>query len=153
MADKTINGKCVHEKFCDERHEALEKIDKICVERIEDKIEALDKEMKLRFDNISKALNISSEETNRRLEQLNQLRGEVTKDRDMFLRKETYDVKTTFYDTWVTEVNEKLVKLLTKYNDRMTVPVAVSIVSAIIALLSFFLMLFRTGAVRSVVIS
>lgn len=45
---------------------------------------------------------------------LNELRKEVISDRAQFVKKDTYDIKTTNYDDWCTSVNERLTKIETR---------------------------------------
>ena len=67
------------------------------------RITALEKEIILRFSDLE-----------RRLGGLNELRNEVTKDRDQFLRSETYGNKTEFYDRWITSVEKRLTVIGTR---------------------------------------
>ena len=67
------------------------------------RITALEREIVLRFSDLE-----------RRLGGLNELRGEVTKDRDQFLRSETYSNKTEFYDRWITSVERRLTVIETR---------------------------------------
>ena len=50
----------------------------------------------------------------RRLLGLNELRAEVVKDRDLLLKKETYDIKTSGYDAWCAEINRRITILESK---------------------------------------
>jgi hypothetical protein len=50
----------------------------------------------------------------RRLLGLNELRAEVVKDRELLLKKETYDIKTAGYDTWCAEINRRITVLESK---------------------------------------
>ena len=67
------------------------------------RITALEKEIILRFSDLE-----------RRLGGLNELRNEVTKDREQFLRAETYANKTEFYDRWITSVERRLTVIETR---------------------------------------
>jgi hypothetical protein len=69
-----------NEKLCETKHKALE-----------DAIVACNKLQDSRFEAAKEALNLRSAELDKRLEGLNQLRAEVVKDREQFVRKETYD--------------------------------------------------------------
>jgi hypothetical protein len=50
----------------------------------------------------------------RRLEGLNQLRKEVQSDREQFVKKETYEIKTSWYDEWCNDVSSRLTKIETR---------------------------------------
>jgi hypothetical protein len=67
-----------------------------------------------RFSHMDTALTLRTQELERRLEQLNELRKEVTKDRDQFLKKDIYDAKTNFYDNWCSQVSERLTRIETR---------------------------------------
>ena len=67
------------------------------------RILALEKEITLRFNDLE-----------RRLLGLNDLRSEVTRDRERFLLKETYEGKTEFYDRWITSVERRLTVIETR---------------------------------------
>ena len=50
----------------------------------------------------------------RRLEVLNKLRQELIADREQFVLRTVYDIKTKWYDEWCREVDEKLTTLNTR---------------------------------------
>ena len=49
-----------------------------------------------------------------RLEKLNELRADVTKDREQFVKQETYNIKTTFYDEWCRGVDKEITAMRTR---------------------------------------
>ena len=73
----------VNEKLCDEKHAYMGKL------------------IDHRFESMDQALKLRSMELERRLEGLNQLRGEVTKDRDQFVKREAYEMRVQFYDKYI----------------------------------------------------
>ena len=68
----------------------------------------------IRFDSLDKALALSREEMNRRLEGLNQLRGEVITDRSQFMPRDKCDDKHAVFSDWQASVNKKLTVLETR---------------------------------------
>jgi hypothetical protein len=96
------------EKLCDERHIALKEILDLCIKKIE-----------VRLSGMDIALNVSTKELERRLEELNNLRAEYTRDRatdrSLFVRQETYDVKTAGYDDWCRGIEKKINTIETRY--------------------------------------
>jgi exo-beta-1,3-glucanase (GH17 family) len=78
------------------------------------KIDQLEKLSDVKFDAIEDKMVASAEVLRGRLESLNQLRNEVTEDRSEFLRKETYDAKTTTYDTWIITVEKRFSTMETR---------------------------------------
>lgn len=71
----------VNEKLCETKHEALMEYLKQC-----------SKTLDLRFEAADKALTLKSEEMERRLEGLNELRAEVIRDRSQFVKQDVYDL-------------------------------------------------------------
>jgi len=68
-----------------------------------------------RFEAQKEAIAKSKEELERRLEALNELRRAVEKDRVQFVKVETYDIKTLWYDEWVRGVDKRLISQDTRY--------------------------------------
>lgn len=73
--------------ICDVRHSALQDAQRLQKEIFEARFRAADQALVLRTSDIE-----------RRLEGLNQLRSEVVKDREQFVRKESYDEKHMFLE-------------------------------------------------------
>ena len=96
-----------------------------------------------RFAAMDKALTLYSTELNRRLDALNELRSEVVKDREIYLKRETFEVKTSMYDAWIREASEKLTILMTQYGNRITISVGVALVSMVISLAMLVVVLVR----------
>jgi hypothetical protein len=67
-----------------------------------------------RFDALDKAIALSREELNRRLEGLNQLRNEVITDRNVFMKRESCEDKHKELSVWRDTVNKKLTTLETR---------------------------------------
>jgi hypothetical protein len=77
-------------------------------------LEEQEKRITLRFDALDKALILSHQEMERRLEGLNQLRNEVTIDRGQFTIKEKCESKHEGLKIWQDSVNKKLTILETR---------------------------------------
>ena len=123
-------------RLCDERHLAVGRdISNVCA-KMELKIEAVKEANSLINKAADVALTLKTADINKRLEQLNQLRAEVVKDRDDFLRKESYDAKVLFYDKFVSDASQALTRMEAKYESRITFATILSIFSAIIAILA-----------------
>lgn len=105
---------CYSEKLCKSRREIFE----------------------TRFDAMDGALKDRTADLERRLEGLNQLRAEVTKDRELLLRKDAYDMKVAYYDKFVTDAGQAITRMETRYEGRLTFATVMSVFSAIIALLA-----------------
>jgi len=73
------------------------------------------KRMDDRFEAQKVALAKSNEELERRLEALNELRSAVEKDRSQFVKVDTYELKTKWYDEWVRGVDKKLTAQDSRY--------------------------------------
>ena len=73
-----------------------------------------DKQNILRFEAQSQSIQAARVDLERRLDSLNHLRDEVGRDRAMFVKLETYNVKTAYYDSWCRGVDEKLTTLNTR---------------------------------------
>jgi len=67
-----------------------------------------------RFDSLDRAISLSREEMNRRIEGLNQLRSEVVTDRNEFQRKELCETQHQELVHWREMVNKKLTVLETR---------------------------------------
>jgi hypothetical protein len=68
----------------------------------------------MRFDALDKALQLSRDEMNRRLEGLNQLRNEVITDRGAFIQREICNQQHKELGTWKEAVTKKLTVLETR---------------------------------------
>ena len=90
-------------EVCKVRHAALKQL-----------VELHEEKMVCRLGGMDEALRLRTADIERRLNLLNQLREEVVVDRDRFLNKETYDIKTTFYDNWCATVNDRLTRIETR---------------------------------------
>ena len=99
MADTNF----VDERLCNIKHRAnSEKVD-LAMEKIDVRLDAMDEALVLRTGELEK-----------RLEGLNQLRADVVKDREQYLRQEVYNIKTAQYDSWITNVNNRLTIIETR---------------------------------------
>ena len=70
--------------------------------------EHLEKVLELRFAAARESLELAKIELERRLGDLNELRKSVESDRSQFVKLETYDLKTAWYDEWCRGVDKKL---------------------------------------------
>jgi hypothetical protein len=77
-------------------------------EHLEMLIRERQSQMELRFKAQHEALVLKADELERRLEALNELRKSVERDRDEFIKKETYNIKTSWYDEWCRGVDKRL---------------------------------------------
>jgi len=93
----------VDETLCNTRHQRLEDIIQLGFDK-----------MNIRLDGMDKALDLKSKDLENRLHTLNELRAEVIRDRMMFLTKETYDIKIAGYDVWCAGIDKKVVAIETK---------------------------------------
>ena len=121
---------------CKIKHQAGRETLELHMRTIEARLNGMDEAIKVRADATHTALQLKTQEMDRRLEGLNQLRQEVVRDRDQFLKREMYDDKSKSYDTWVAGVNEKLTRMETRYESRITLATAVSILSIVLAVVS-----------------
>jgi hypothetical protein len=83
---------CADEQICRARHDTINA-----------RLAAMDDALRLRTHNLEK-----------RLEVLNELRAEVVRDRDVYLKKEIYDIKTLGYDSWCSTINTRLTVIETR---------------------------------------
>lgn len=97
----------VTEKLCHIKSAAFQKV-------IDLRFDALEASMKLRFDALDAALRLRTNEIDKRLSGLNELREEVVKDRSLLVTKESYDIKTTYYDGWCRNVDRDLTTIKTR---------------------------------------
>lgn len=78
--DRRSGCMAVPEKLCDEKHAYMNQL------------------IDHRFDAMDQALKLRAAELERRLEGLNELRSQVVKDRDQFVKKEAYEMRVMYYD-------------------------------------------------------
>jgi hypothetical protein len=93
-----------------------------------------------RLDGIDKATIIKTIEIDRRLEEHNKLREEVLTDRSEFVKGETYKLHERNTNDWKEEVDEKLTKLMTKYENRMSIANWIAIVAVIITIANLIIL-------------
>ena len=74
----------------------------------------------VRMDGMDNALLIRKAEMDRRLDGLNQLREDVIRDRDMFLRRDTYESKHEALSVWIKSIDTALNEAKSRTNDRLT---------------------------------
>jgi hypothetical protein len=85
-----MEGEC-HDRFCDERHEKeLIRIE-ASLRAIQNLIDGRVGVIEARLSGMDMALELRHADMERRLEGLNQLRTEVVRDREQFVRKDSYD--------------------------------------------------------------
>jgi hypothetical protein len=116
------------ERLCNSKHEGLMKIVALSADKL-----------KTRLDGMDIALSLKTQDMDRRLEGLNHLRAEYTRDRmedrAQYVKTETYEIKTKGYDEWTRIVDNRLMKMETQYASRISFATTLSVFSAIIALL------------------
>jgi hypothetical protein len=83
---------CINERVCSTRHEIIQ----------------------AQLAAMNSALELRTKELDRRLEGLNQLREEVVRDRDQFLRKDVYDVKMEIHDKFMYDSNTRMTRMETR---------------------------------------
>ena len=113
----------IDKKICDTKHEALMKIAELCSDKLG-----------LRITHIEELIKERKENLEFRLEALNQLRQEVTKDREQFMRSEVYLEKVKWYDQWVTDTNRTLTEMKSRYDNRVGLSNWLSIGALLVAI-------------------
>ena len=91
----------VNQRLCDIKTAACQKM-------MFHKFDALEKIMITRFDTIDEALVLRTSELERRLHGLNELRNDVINDREMLVRKDTYEFGHRALEAQVNSINEKI---------------------------------------------
>jgi hypothetical protein len=94
------------------------------------------------FECMDKVLDLKTIEMNRRLVELNELRSEVVKDRNLLVQKGEYDLKMRGIDNWVDVANEKLTILMVNYNNRISLAHWLSIGAIVISIVNIALIIF-----------
>ena len=77
-------------------------------------LEHIGKIIELRFASTESAMQLYREDMKGRLQALNDLRAEVTRDRDLLLPRETFDLWVRERRGWHDTVNERLTKIETR---------------------------------------
>jgi hypothetical protein len=95
-----------------------------------------------RIDGMDKALKVKEVETERRLEALNELRGDVEKDRGLLVKQETYELKMAGIDLWLVGANDKFTRLMTKYDNRFTTATVIAAISLIVSVIGIVVLIF-----------
>lgn len=85
------------EVVCKLKHESDQRALKLMMDVIDVRLEAMDK-----------ALILQSGEVSRRLEELNHIKAERLLDRQSFLQRNIYDIKTDYYDKWIVSMEKRL---------------------------------------------
>ena len=83
VIEKVSDCKPVPEKLCDEKHAFMERI------------------INHRFEAMDQALIMRQKELERRLDGLNHSFTQRETDRDLFVKKETYDLRVGYYDSYI----------------------------------------------------
>jgi hypothetical protein len=86
----------VNEKLCDEKHAYMGQL-------IDHRFEARDR-----------AVIERTKELERRLEGLNELRQQVVRDREQFVKRETYDMRVQYYDKYIEDTRLSHQELVTR---------------------------------------
>lgn len=101
-----------------------------------------EKQANTQYRAMDEALKVAARDIERRLEKLNELREEVTKDRVAFVRQEVYNEKSKQFDLWITDANTKLTRLMTKYDSRLTAANIISLLAIIMSIASSIFIVF-----------
>jgi hypothetical protein len=102
-----------------------------------------------RLNAMDNALKLKSEEYNRRLEGLNELRDEVVTDRKQFLRHETFDSKIEAIDLILARIDKEVTRLAARFESRVTRSELLS-VAAILSSLALLVKVFVSSRVNKV---
>jgi hypothetical protein len=101
------------------------------------------KVVETRLDGMDRAATLKAEEIDRRLEEHNKLREEVMTDRSVFVRTETYSLHEKSANEWKTEVNRSLTKLMTKYENRMSMANWIAVVAVAVTIINLIVLIFH----------
>jgi hypothetical protein len=93
----------VNERECERKQDAI-----LC------KIKLLIGNVDTRLNGMDTALKLKSDEMDRRLVVLNELRSEVLKDREQFLRQEVYNAKIQNYDFSISNITRRITIIETR---------------------------------------
>jgi hypothetical protein len=125
--DRRSTCMSVPEKLCDEKHSYMNQI------------------INHRFDSMDQALKLRSAELERRLEGLNELRQQVVRDRDQFVKRETYEMRVGYYDKYIEDTrmgHQELINRVTVIETRSVV--WTSVIGVAFTLLQILLHFFPT---------
>jgi len=70
--------------------------------------------VKARLDGMDRAIDVKTAELDRRLEALNELRSDVLKDREQFVRRDAYTVRAEAIDKWVFTTEQRITAIETR---------------------------------------
>ena len=134
----------IFRELCNTKHAKLEREialndTKLCI-----KIDAIRAEILLRTEASATALHLKTAEMEKRLHTLNEFRSEVMRDRDLLLRKDTYEQKVAYYDKFVADASQSLTRMETRYEGRITFATVMSVVAALAAILAVVVPLLLT---------
>jgi hypothetical protein len=105
------------------------------------RIDGVERIFETRICGMDRAAVLKAIEIDRRLEEHNKLREEVLTDRTQFVRSETYLLHERTTNQWKDEVNDKLTKLMTKYDSRMTTSNWIAFVAVIITIINLLVLI------------
>ena len=108
---------------------------------IDKSVEAVRSTLEARIDGMDRAAVLKANEIDRRLQEHNKLREEVMTDRSEFLRVETFNLHETSTNEWKESVNSKLTKLMTKYENRMSIANWISVVAVLITIINLIVLI------------
>ena len=124
MSEKSGGCQPVPEKLCDEKHSFMERI------------------INHRFEAMDAAVIARTIEIERRLEGLNDLRAQVIRDRDQFVKKDTYDLRVSHYDKYIDDsriVHQSMANRITIIETRSIVwTSAIGIAFTLLQILLYF---------------
>jgi len=104
--DRRTPCMAVDSKLCDEKHAYMGRL------------------IDHRFESMDRAVIERTKELERRLEGLNELRQQVVRDRDQFVKRETYEMRVGYYDKYIEDTrmgHQELVNRVTVIETRSIV--------------------------------
>ena len=118
----------VDAKLCDDKHHYMGKL-------IDHRFEAMDR-----------AVIERTKELERRLEGLNELRQQVVRDREQFVKKEAYEMRVAFYDKYIDDTRTQHMDLVGRVTIIETRSVVwTSVIAVAFTVLQIILHFWRTG--------
>jgi hypothetical protein len=126
--DRRTPCMAVPEKLCDEKHSYMNQL------------------IDHRFDAMDRAVIERTKELERRLEGLNELRQQVVRDRDQFVKRETYEMRVGYYDKYIEDTrigHQQLINRVTVIETRSVV--WTSVIGVVFTILQILLHFYPRG--------
>jgi hypothetical protein len=99
------------------------------------------KTIEARLEGMDRAAVLKATEIDRRLQEHNELRKEVLTDRSQFMQTDIYDADRKNWQAWKEIVNASLTKLMTKYENRMSIANYIAVVAVIVTIANLIILL------------